>query len=110
MRRPSARCTPNAVTVRKASFGRDAAAGRSPSYGTPAGPFPCAIQPDSSEDVPAHGRESRVTHHRVIFHDDQGLDIRDQVLWGSRVLTVTGVLPSAAGQGRTWTYLCEERP
>jgi len=44
----------------------------------------------------------------AIFHDDPVLAVRDQVLWGSRTFTVTGVIDSS-GRGRSFKVLCEER-
>lgn len=111
MRRPSARLTPNTVQVRRVTrWTADAHGGRVAEWGPPSAPMPAAVRPASAEDVPANLREAEVIYHNVLFYDDPGLRVRDLVLLGERVLAVTGVRSTAAGQGRTHVIDCEERP
>lgn len=111
MRRPSARLTPNQVRIRRVTrWDQDATAGRLPVWGPTTGPHPCAVHPSSAEDVPANLREAEVIYCTVQFYDDPLVRIRDELHWDGRVLTVTGVRPSAAGRGRTYLVDCEERP
>lgn len=110
MRSPSARCTPNTVTTRKAIHGaKDAAGGRVTAYDPESDPVRCSVQPSDGRDVPVHLREMAITYLTVLFHDaDPGLKARDQVLWNGQVLTVTAVL-DCSGRGVTFKVLCELR-
>lgn len=110
MRQPSARLTPNTVTFRRTTFGRDAAAGRSP-FGTPdAAPVPCAVQPTSAKDLPEHLREASIQYLTVKVYADPNLRNRDVVVDGlGRELVVTGVRGPSGGAGRTWLIDCEYR-
>lgn len=109
MRRPSGRCTINTVAkVQVAGWTKDAAGGRHATFAAPSAPIACSVQPSTAVDVAPHLREEGVTYLTVIAHDDPQLALRDQLLWGTRVLTVTGVI-DASGRGRSFRVLCEER-
>lgn len=111
MRRPSARLTPNTVTLRRTSFGADAAAGRKIAGGvTDATPRAVSVHPTSAEDLPDHLREQGRVYYTVTFYDDPGLYVRDEVLWDGRVLVVLGVRGSSGGVGRSWPVLTEYKP
>lgn len=110
MRRPTARMTPNTVTVVRATFGQDAALGRKPVETPDPTPRPCAVQPTSVDDLPEHMREQEVIYHTVKFYDDPRLSNRDKVIFRGRELVVIGVRGSSGGAGRTWPVLCEEKP
>lgn len=111
MRRPTARMTPNSVLLRRvARWSADAAAGRVPEFDPPAGPFACAVQPASAEDVPLHMREESVIYYLIKFYDDPALRPRDEVLWDGRTLVVTGLRSTSGGAGRSHLVDAEERP
>ena len=112
MRRPSARMTPNTVTIAAwTGWGRDAAGGRSPTYGDPGAAIACSVQEQGAEmRDDDNGKLQHVIMYKVYFHDDPLLRLRDRILWGSRTLTVTGVPPDAAGHARSWVIDAEELP
>jgi hypothetical protein len=111
MRHPTARMTPNTVTLRKVvAWTLDKAGGRQPTYGTDSDPIACAVQPTNANDMPAHMRESEVIYTTVKFYSDPGLRVRDLILFGTRQIVVSGVRSTSGGAGRTFVVLAEERP
>lgn len=112
MRHPTARMTPNRVTLRKVTaWTQDAAGGRQPTgYTTARTNVPCAVQPTDYETRPEHMREAGVEYLTVKFYDDPGLRTRDTVVFGTKTLTVTGPSDSSGGAGRSFRVFCEYRP
>lgn len=111
MRRPSARMTPNLVTLRRiASWSKDSGGARQSVYAADSLPVRCAVQPASSEDRPQHMRETQVVYDTVKFYDDPNLAVRDVVVFDGREKVVTGVRATSGGAGRTWLVDTEERP
>ena len=114
MRRPSLRCTPNRVTIRRVvAWTPDAVLGRVPSYGSDSSSeWICAVQPASAADVTLHSRESHIVTHVAIFHDDPNVKPNDEITWldhGNRTLSVVGVVSTSAGRARSWRVMCEEQ-
>jgi len=107
-RRPSAKCLNTSVTLAKVAAWSQAAAGGRRFSVSPSQPIRCGVQPTTSTDVDAHGRETLVTTYQVYLADDYGLDVRDELIWGTTTLVVTGVR-NAAGRSRTWVVDCEAR-
>jgi hypothetical protein len=93
------------------AWSKDAANARNPSYGPASSTtYQVAVKPADSKAVPDHLRQNSVTYHQVNFHDgDVGLRVRDRVLIGDRILTVTGYY-NAGERGRSFVAICEERP
>lgn len=111
MRRPTSRMTPSSVTLRRvARWTKDAAAGRVPVFDPPTGPYACAVQPASAEDLPVHMREAHVIYHVIKFYDDPAVRPRDEVILQGRTLVVTGLRSTSGGAGRTHLVDAEERP
>ncbi len=88
----------------------DAAAGRVPVFGAWGGPTPCSVQPASAEDVPQNLREADVIYHVVKFYADPSIRNRDEIDFNGRLLVVTGVRATSAGQGRSHVVDAEEKP
>lgn len=110
---PSVGIAVNSVRPKQwTGWGQDAAGGRVPIFGDPADPVQCSVQATSAKDVPLHLRQSEVVYYSVFFWSDQGLHIRDQLIWvegGNVILTVTGYYPPA-GRLVLWKATCEQRP
>lgn len=97
---------------RVAAWSKDKAGGRRPTYAAATTtPIACSVQPTGAlTSETTAGREMQVFTYNVYFHDDPQLNVRDRILWGARILTVTGAPASSAGQSRSWVVECTERP
>ena len=110
MRRPSARLTPNTVTVSRVTFGQDAAGGRAVTATPQPQSYAVSIHPTSAAVKSEHLREQGVQYFTVHFYDDPDLRVRDEVVdsLGRRLVVVSPRGPSG-GVRRSWPVDCEYR-
>lgn len=101
----------DSVKARTATWSKDAAGGRVPTYGAWGGSVACSVSAVTATEVAIHGRESAMVSHVVTCNDRLGY-LRDQLQWQETgaILTIVAVEPAGDGCGRIWNHYCEERP
>jgi hypothetical protein len=116
MRKPSARCLVNTVSLYRRSPTQDADAGEASGFGAAlATSVPCSVQPADPERF-LDGQTDRLiqkTVYDVIFTTDYSLKSGDKIVWvdGASVSRTLFVLGSAdqAGRGSAFVVSAEER-
>ena len=100
------------VKARASTWGtKDAAAGRTVTYGAWGNVVACSVSAASASQIQVHSRESMIVSHVVTCNDRLGY-LRDQLQWQETgaILTIVSVEPAGDGTGRIWNHYCEERP
>ena len=101
----------DSVKARSATWGKDAAGGRVPTYGSWGSAVDCSVSAASAIQVQQHSRDGMVVSHVVTANTRLGY-LRDQLQWQETdaILTIVAVEPAGDGTGRIWNHYAEERP
>ena len=101
----------DSVKARAATWSKDAAGGRVPTYGAWGGSVACSVSAASAVQAQQHSRENMIVSHVVTSNARLGY-LRDQLLWAETgaILTINAVEPAGDGTGRVWNHYAQEIP